>query len=448
MNGVLFISEITQIILKEFKMKGINFSKFKSNFNFSSIQQEQAVNLGYKNLIFSAFEPLLPEKIIEKGPKDPLAQFNLAVGGKILEVSNQKFARAENLLSEYLPTFNPTLFGRQGKIMDSWETVRHNQAECDFLIFELAKESSIAYVSISTQFHLGNQAQFVKVEAYDIKSNNWIELISKTELDGHSIKNIISLNSTSVFSKIKVSNYPDGGITRLGLYTNNLPETEKQKFQPLEKASSISFSEATPIPKAQKPLTISYFPTPIEIEKNWKLLNPGDEYDVANLAYGGKILSVSNEHYGPAIQVISPFGPLHMFDGFESARSREPNHHEEILIQLAKLTTIHRIELDFSYFINNSPVMISILGLSDKKWLTLVEPTNVKAFAGTKKVFNISNHFNNSAIATKRANITNPAKHPNTTNTANISTLTQFQQIKLILTPDGGINRARVFTRN
>lgn len=413
LNGVLFNSEIAQLLFSEFEMEGVDLSQFKSNFDIKNISGEEIVNIGYKNLIFNAFLPPLPEKIIGPRPLDPLAKYNLAVEAKILHVSNQKFARAENLLSKYLPVFDPDLFGAQGKIMDSWETVRHNQNECDILIFELKNESIINYVSLSTKYHNGNQVQFVKLEGMDSKSLEWREILSQTSLEGHALKCIKTDHNNFLFSKIKVSVYPDGGLTRLGLYAD-LPETEKKHFQETSLAKSIMFSDQ--IAKTVKPLAMPYSPSEIEIQQNWKALKTGDEYDVANLAFGGKIVSASNEHYGPAIQTISPFAPIHMFDGFESARSRELGHQEEIVIQLAKYTAIHRIDLDFTYFVNNNPQEVSILGLSQGKWSTLVERSGVKAFAGNIKEFKVSNEC-------------------------------PFEQIKVIIHPDGGINRIRVFAR-
>lgn len=414
LNGVLFNSEVAQAIFTELKLEGIDTGKFQANFEVKNIPQEEIVNIGYKNLVFSAFEPSLPEAIIEKGPLDPLASYNFAVGGKIISVTNQKFARAENLLSDHLPTFNPDLFGKQGKIMDSWETVRHNQSESDVLVFELKKDSPISYVSVSTKYHLGNQVPFVKVEGRTKNSTEWIEIISKTNLEGHALKKMKSLSNKEIFHTIRVSVFPDGGLTRLGLYSENLPEAEKSEFKPIAEAKSVIFTDE--IAKTLKPLAAPYAPTKEEIEKNWKALNPGDEFDVANLAFGGSILRASNEHYGPAIQTISPFSPMHMFDGFESARSRVKGHHQEVLIQLARTTPIQRIVMDFSYFVNNNPFELSIQGLSKGTWVTLVDRSNVKAFAGNKKEFSILN-------------------------------TQEFEQIKVIAHPDGGINRIRVFAR-
>lgn len=414
LNGVFFISEVAQSIFEELKFSGIDTQKFKVKFDSKNLKQEEVVNIGYKNLIFEAFEPDLPEKIIKKGPIDPLSKYNLAVDSKIIEVTNQKFARAENLLSLYLPTFDPELFGRQGKIMDSWETVRHNQKPCDELIFELSKPTDIKYASISTQFHLGNQAQFVMIEGLDFRSQEWKILVSKVALDGHALKLIKTENADSVFSRIKVSLFPDGGLTRLGLYNEALPETEKQKFESVDKAKSLIFTDK--IAHSARPLTPKYHVTSEIIKTNWGGLNAGDEVDVANLAFGGKVISASNEHYGPAAQIISPFPPLNMFDGFESARSRDKNHFEEVVVELAKPSVIHRIVVDFKYFKNNNPFKLSLHGLSkDSSWSLLVDKASVKAYAGNSIEFKVK-----------------------------VDSI--FTQIKLTAWPDGGLNRLRVFS--
>jgi len=41
--------------------------------------------------------------------------------------------------------------------------------------------------------------------------------------------------------------------------------------------------------------------------------------DVASAALGASVIEVSNQHYGHAANVISPFPPLNMVDGFDGA---------------------------------------------------------------------------------------------------------------------------------
>ena len=100
----------------------------------------------------------------------------------------------------------------------------------------------------------------------------------------------------------------------------------------------------------------------------------------------------------------------------ESARSRIPGHFEELIVKLAKPAPIHRIELDYTYFVNNNPLEVSIEGYADGEWSELVPKTNVKAFAGNKKVFSIESK-------------------------------TVFDQVRVRNYPCGGMNRLKVFSK-
>jgi len=405
LKGVLFNAEVTKLFLKELNISGIDFSKFKDTFSLESIPQEQVVNLGYKNLVLDAFKPTRPEEILDKGPIDPLAPFNLSVGGEILEVSNELFARADNLLSDHLPKFDPELFGKQGKIMDSWETVRHNQSGVDTLTFKLKKPSKIHYVLLSTKYHTGNFSPEVKLEG---KINgDWCEILPKTKLAGHSELKLKLPKETEVVTEIRVSQFPDGGLTRLGLYLE-LPENVKDSFDGKIRPYEDS------VPSTVKPLNIDYIPTSDEIKKNWATIS--GEYNNASLALGAKVLKATDEHYSPAAQALSPFGPINMFDGMESARSRVLGHFEELVIKLAEVAPIHRVELDYTYFVNNNPLDITLEGLSHGKWIPILPKTNVKAFAGNKKVFHVD-------------------------------LKESFEEIRLKNYPCGGMNRIKVFSK-
>lgn len=401
-RAVPFIAAAAQEILKTFQVQGIDFAKFLGEFSTQNLPQEEIVNLGYKALLLDAFLPDLPEEIHPRGAPDPLAPRNVLVGAKILACSNQKFARAENLFSEFLPIFDPELFNPQGKTMDSWESARHNLAGKETLLLELRKPSPLRYASLSTKFHDGNQVESVTLSG--LAQGKWHEILPRTALTGHSLKRITLPPSTLVFEQIKIEMAPDGGFSRLGLYAD-LPPEEAKQF----KGESIRFSD--PITKTHRPLTIPYSFSEEEKEKNW---NSGATPDYASQAFGASLARASNEHYGPAAQVISPFPPIHMFDGLESARSRVAGHHEEAVIRLAEPTRIARIVLDYTYFVNNNPLYVSLEGLSGNEWVELVPKNKSKPFAGNQQEFLIS-----------REEI--------------------FSQIRVKTFPDGGIHRVRVF---
>ena len=105
-----------------------------------------------------------------------------------------------------------------------------------------------------------------------------------------------------------------------------------------------------------------------------------------------------------------------MFDGLESARSRKPSHNEEVTLKLGKPVEIGRVELDFTYFVNNNPLYVSLHGLQEGKWIELAPKTKVKAFAANIKVFTVEQKG-------------------------------LFEELKVKTYPDGGINRIRVWER-
>jgi len=410
-KGVLFNAQVAQEILRTLMIEGLDSARFLQEFDFSQFSQEQIVNMGYKKLVFDAFLPSLPEKITQKGPKNQLSDWNILNDAKIEFVTNQKFARVENLISPFEPTFDPTLFGKQGKIMDSWESTRHNQQGCDEAIFHLNQPVGIQYIFLSTKYHDGNQAEYVRILGRSHKQE-WREFFPKTQMKGHSFLKVKLEAKTEGFEQIKIEMYPDGGLTRVGLY-RDLPENEAQSFFNMAtviKTQCVRYSEV--IPKTSKPLSIPYSPSLEEVKKN---LQCAQCLDLASLAFGAKMISATNEHYGPALQLLSPYPPLNMFDGLESARSRKLDHFEEALIQLAWPSALSQIILDFQYFVNNNPLFVEIQGLNQSgQWVSLVEKTNVKAFAGNKKSFFIQ----------KKEVIS---------------------QLKLKTIPDGGINRLHVF---
>jgi len=427
-------------VLRHFNMQGVDATRFQNQFVAENIPQEQRVNAGYRELIFGAFQADLPEVIMRRGSRDPLADFNLAVGAHIEEVSNQRFARAENLISPNQPTFEPALFGKQGKVMDSWESVRHNPRDFDHLIFEMNHAAAIDCVTVSTQFHLGNHAPAIRVQGWDAAHNCWKDIVARSPLAGHSFHAFNAVSHGALFTRIQVSMFPDGGVTRLALYGKNLPAHEKAKLLAQPCVTCPPFDTQT-----RKPLTPKYAANSDAIKRNLERFAPSateelkargnqsveinsaslntqytnvrakqGELDLACAAFGATIVSASNQHYGPAAQVISPYPPLNMFDGLESARSRDAGHSENVVIALAKPALIGRVEIAFTYFVNNNPREITVEGLCNNKWVPLVECTKVKAFAANSIQFAIH--------------------HPEV-----------CEQIRVTAFPDGGMNRVRVF---
>ena len=151
---------------------------------------------------------------------------------------------------------------------------------------------------------------------------------------------------------------------------------------------NIRFQEAIPTPK--KPLGINLD----GVELEWR------------------VVSASDEHYAPAINVISPFAPINMFDGMESKRSRTLGHKEELIIESKSFVEKADIEFDFKYFVNNNPKELMVSALQDGEWKVIHERVNCKAYAGNvMKIKGLGVHSNT---------------------------------LKFNFFPDGGVNRIRV----
>jgi malate synthase len=354
-NAMLFNAHVCVELLKELSVEGLDWSKVSTSFSSKNITQEEIVNLGYKQLIFNSFIADRAEEIIDKGEKSNMLSKNLLLGSKVLKVSNEGFARVENLISTFEAVFDPKLFGRQGKIMDSWETVRHNHLDCDYIIYELAKKLKPKFVFISTKYHLGNQVDSIKLLGKEKASDLWKVLLRDTKLNGHSDLRI-TLESEFSINFLKVEVYPDGGLTRLAIY-EEIPDDKDWQ------AKSEVCSDEIKMPL--KPLHLPF--------------------DASLLDY--EVTNASNEHYAPASQILSPYMALSMFDGCESARSRKVNHHEEIELKLKKPKELKQIKVDFEYFVNNNPNELEFYHKVNGQWVLLVERTDVKAFAGNKIIF-------------------------------------------------------------
>jgi malate synthase len=412
LSAVRFIAEAVQILLRRLDCAGIDFDRFAASFEAQFLRQEEVVNRGYKELIFSAFRPNLPEPIPRRGARDPFAEFNRVVGAQVLSCTDQRFALAENLISAHEPVFEVDLYGQQGKVMDSWESARHSPSGQEELILELSQSSDVEFIFLSTKFHKGNHVPAVTLEGKSKAEDAFRELLPLTQLEGHAHKKICLPQPFRSLRFVRVRTYPDGGLTRLGLFDSRLPESEKNHYQLFRKEQSYPYTD--PIPHPRKPLTLPVSTDREFIDRQIHRVESHSRINFASSALGAAVVQVSNEHYGPASQVLSPYEPLHMFDGFESARSRTPGHFEECIVRLARPARIQEIEIDFTYFRNNNPRSMAVEYLYKGQWKSLVSETPVKAYAGNKILFQVI-----------QENL--------------------ISELKFLIFPDGGINRIRVY---
>jgi allantoicase len=216
---------------------------------------------------------------------------------------------------------------------------------------------------------------------------------------------------------IRVYNYPDGGISRVRAFeANSLPKAEEAKFH--HAVSHLGERHEETIPPVVKDIETFPIPSENQVSQNWvSLLNriaslplagnaagrKNIKVDVACNEYGGSVVAVSNQHYGPASAVLSSSAPRGMFDGFETSRSRASRpsppldgvHHaaQWLEIKFGKASCIHEVEVDFSYFVCNNPLAMAVELYDGIKWHVAVPRTVTKPYAGNRVRFVIPAHL-------------------------------------------------------
>lgn len=365
------------------------------------------------------------------------------LGGSIISFSDEWFAAAENLITAGAPIRQPGKFTPAGAWYDGWETRRHNKEPADWVIIKLGVASAqIIATEIDTAFFNGNHAPAITVEATYIdpkilESSSykterefleapssssssgagavWDTIIEKVECGPSQRHFFIRKDglTNKVYTHVRLKQYPDGGIARFRLYG--------------------------------KPTAV--LPS-----------DPNQEIDLAHVANGGVAISFSDQHFGAVDNLLIPGRGKDMGDGWETKRSREPNHVDWVIVRLGLPGYVDRVVIDTAHFLGNFPQSITVEGLNndktkshedddditldDSRWKFLVP----KAHAGPNKVHEYIREGENSAIisGTSSSDINGPKE---SFNALAVPKDEVFTHVKLTIIPDGGVKRLRIFGR-
>jgi allantoicase len=246
--------------------------------------------------------------------------------------------------------------------MDGWETRRRRSPRLDetfdWCVIRLGLAGIIHGVVVDTSFFRGNFPSHCSLEAcafdnqpnaeqlLDVKTE-WFEILSHSELQGDS-QNRFTINFPRRVTHLRLKIYPDGGVARLRVFGEVLPD--------------------------------------------WKALRRrGSEIDLASVEHGGKVLEASDMFFGHKHNLIMPGTAQDMSDGWETKRRRGEGY-DWCVIKLGNAGTIKRVEVDTSHFKGNYPESCSIevcnsddANLATTKWQELLP--NSKLQAHTRHVF-------------------------------------------------------------
>lgn len=273
------------------------------------------------------------------------------LGGAVLFANDEFFAPKENLLKAAAAVWKEGKYTERGKWMDGWETMRRRsprlEEEFDWCVVRLGAPGRIKGVTVDTSFFRGNFPSHCSIEACSANPNanveeltgeKWGEILPKSALQGDS-QNNFAIDSTERATHIRLKIFPDGGVARLRVYGDVLPD--------------------------------------------WDSLRKRDsEIDLAAAENGGTVPLASDMFFGHRINLIMPGQAHNMSDGWESQRRRGPGH-DWCIIKLGASGRITRVEVDTSHFKGNYPESCSIdVGQGDAldsiQWQELLANTKLQ----------------------------------------------------------------------
>ncbi|BCJ55590.1 putative allantoicase [Actinoplanes sp. NBRC 14428] len=244
--------------------------------------------------------------------------------------NDEFFAAADHLVDPATPVFAPHTFGHKGQVYDGWETRRRREPGHDEAIIRLGAPGVVHGIDIDTAFFTGNYPPYASVDgcafdgypdALQLAHAPWVPLVPRSPLAGDS-QNLFAVDSRQRYTHIRLTIYPDGGVARLRVH-----------------------GEVVPDPR----LLPSVF-------------------DVAAAEHGARIAGCSNMFYGHPQNMLNPGLARSMGDGWETARRRD-DANDWVLVQLAAPAVIELAELDTSHFKGNAPGSATLRGIDTRTGL-------------------------------------------------------------------------------
>ena len=246
------------------------------------------------------------------------------LGGSVVDANDELFAERENLIKPEAPAYSTYTFGHKGQVYDGWETRRRREPGHDHAIIRLGAAGVVRGVVVDTAFFKGNYPPEVSVEGTgvegypspaELREAEWLELVPRSPVKGDA-QNPFAVEVPQRCTHVRLSIYPDGGVARLRVH-----------------------GEVVPDPR----------------------FLPAGALDLAALVNGGVVSGCSNMFYSSPTNLISPGEARVMGEGWETARRRDDGN-DWVELALAGPGVVRLAEIDTRYFVGNAPGWASLRG--------------------------------------------------------------------------------------
>jgi len=262
------------------------------------------------------------------------------LGGSVVWANDEAFAERQNLVLPAASRFDAESFGHRGKVYDGWETRRRRAPGNDAAIVRLGAPGIVHGIVIDTAWFKGNFPPQASVEAARVDGYPsveqlldaiWHPIVGRTAIKGDT-ENAFPVTSRSRWTHVRLSIYPDGGVARLRVHGEVVPE-----------------------------------PALLEI----------GTVDLAALENGGRVIGCSDKFYSSPHNLISPGMARTTGDGWETARRRDPGN-DWVSVQLTGEGRVRLAELDTSHFLHNAPGWAALRGRASGDWSELLPRTRLQ----------------------------------------------------------------------
>ena len=258
----------------------------------------------------------------------------LRLRGSVVAASDEFFAAKENLIKPTAPAFVPDSYDAKGQVYDGWETRRQrgpdgtlpDRSARDWVIVRLGVPGVARSIVVDTAFFTGNYPQACSADACSVSGypsaeeltagpgpGLWQQIVPRGLLTGDA-RHAFKVSSGSRVTHVKLNIFPDGGVARLHVH-----------------------GEVVPDPAMLERLT----------------------FDLAALENGADIAASSDQFYSSPRNVISPGLPREMDEGWETRRRRKPGY-EWLVVRLAGRGVIDLAEIDTTWYRGNQPGAASL----------------------------------------------------------------------------------------
>lgn len=281
-----------------------------------------------------------------------------ALGGAVVAANDEFFAEKENLINPGPAVYQPHTFGHKGQVYDGWETRRRREPGYDWAIVRLGAPGVIRGVNVDTAFFKGNYPQQVSVEAASVdahpspeellhESVQWVEIVPRSAVQGDTV-NLLPAGSEQRFTHVRLNIFPDGGVARLRVHGEIVPDPRWFTGAPL---------------------------------------------DLAALENGGTVNDCSNRFFAAPNNLLLPGNAQVMGEGWETARRRDSGN-EWVSVALGEEGVLRQVELDTTHFKGNAPGWFRLTGGADPQrpddWIELIGKTRLQP--DTRHRFRVTVH--------------------------------------------------------